>query len=179
MCIRDRSNPNLEERNLLNFRIDNHRVLLLPRLNFIYWYYVRPVSSRIFSVVLFVASFVILQSEFFHSSKFSLMNVLVYSTGINNHSLLQLLVSSITFSYMLFASLNSLTSLKVFNMYHLVPHNSDPVSACFYTTYIARLTIPLSYNFIYLFKSRTSVFETWYGQSIHLTGLFDLSLIHI
>ncbi|ABN65574.2 predicted protein [Scheffersomyces stipitis CBS 6054] len=169
-----KSNPNLEERNLLNFRIDNHRVLLSPRLNFIYWYYVRPVSSRIFSVVLFVASFVILQSEFFHSSKFSLMNVLVYSTGINNHSLLQLLVSSITFSYMLFASLNSLTSLKVFNMYHLVPHNSDPVSACFYTTYIARLTIPLSYNFIYLFKSRTSVFETWYGQSIHLTGLFDL-----
>jgi len=58
-------------------------------------------------------------------------------------------------------------------MYHLVPHNSDPVSACFYTTYIARLTIPLSYNFITLFVSRNSIFETWFGKSIHLTGLFN------
>ncbi|KAK6453739.1 uncharacterized protein RJT20DRAFT_100812 [Scheffersomyces xylosifermentans] len=172
--LQAKSNPNIAERNQLVFRINNYRVLLSPKLNFIYWYYVRPTASRVLSVILFVASFVILQSEFFHSSKLSLMNVLVYSTGVNKHSLLQLIVSSLTFSYMLFASLNSLTQLKIFNMYHLVPHNSDPVSACFYTTYIARLTIPLSYNFIYLFVSQDSIFEEWYGQSIHLTGLFDL-----
>lgn len=59
-------------------------------------------------------------------------------------------------------------------MYHLVPRHSDPVSTCFYSTYVARLTIPLSYNFVTLFISRDSTFEDWFGKSIHLTGLFNL-----
>ncbi|KAG5418401.1 hypothetical protein I9W82_003929 [Candida metapsilosis] len=158
----------------LVFRVDNHRVLWSPKFNFIYWYYIRPISNRIGATILGLASLVILQSEFFHSTKLSLMNVFVYSTGINNHSFLQFAISCITFSYMLFAALNSLTQLKIFNMYHLVPRNSDPVSACWYAMYIARLTIPLSYNFITLFVSRESIFEKWYGQSVHLTGLFNL-----
>ena len=75
---------------------------------------------------------------------------------------------------MLICGLNSLTKLKIFNKYYLVPHKSDPVSTSFYSTYIARLTIPLSYNFITLFISRASIFEDWFGKSIHLTGLFNL-----
>lgn len=167
------TNDNLLERNRLVYRIDDHRSLLLPKYRFLFEYYFRPVCNRLLSIVLFIVSFLILESEFFHSTKISLINVLIYSTGINNHNLLQLIVCCIIFSYMLFASLNSLTHLKIFNMYHLVPHNSDPVSACFYTTYIARLTIPLSYNFITLFVSRNSIFEDWFGKSIHLTGLFN------
>ncbi|CAD1812712.1 LMBR1-like membrane family protein [Candida parapsilosis] len=158
----------------LIFRVDNHRVLWSPKFNFIYWYYLRPISNKIAAAVLGVASLVILQSEFFHSTKISLMNVFVYSTDIHNHSFLQFAISCIVFSYMLFAALHSLTQLKIFNMYHLVPRNSDPVSACWYAMYIARLTIPLSYNFITLFVSRDSIFEKWYGQSVHLTGLFNL-----
>lgn len=167
------ANDNLQQRSRLVYRIDNHLTLLLPKNKFMLEYYIRPVINRLLSIVLFVSSFIILESEFFHSTPISLMNILIYSTGINNHNLLQLIVCCITFSYMLFASLNSLTRLKIFNMYHLVPHNSDPVSACFYTTYIARLTIPLSYNFITLFVSRNSIFESWFGKSIHLTGLFN------
>ncbi|ODV80568.1 uncharacterized protein CANTADRAFT_61307 [Suhomyces tanzawaensis NRRL Y-17324] len=169
-----RTNPTLEERNQLRFRLNNYRVLLLPKLNFIYYYYMRPIGSRIASVILFIGSFIIIESEFFHSTKLSLMNVIVFTMGIHKYKILQLIISSVSFSYMLFASLNSLTHLKIFNMYHLVPFQSDPVSASFYTTYIARLTIPLSYNFITLFISRDSIFEEWYGQSIHLTGLFNL-----
>ena len=59
-------------------------------------------------------------------------------------------------------------------MYHLVPRNSDPVLACWYTMYTARMAIPLSYNFITLAVDRSCIFETWYGQSIKLTGLFNL-----
>lgn len=168
------TNDNLEQRNRLIYRIDNHRSLLLPKYNFIVEYYIRPILNRLLSIVLFMSSFVVIESEFFHSTHLSLMNILVYATGIHKHNLLQLIVSCVTFSYMLFASLNSLTHLKIFNMYYLVPHKSDPVSACFYTTYIARLTIPLSYNFITLFISRKSIFEKWFGESIHLTGLFEL-----
>ncbi|KAK6203074.1 LMBR1-like membrane protein-domain-containing protein [Scheffersomyces amazonensis] len=155
----------------LIFRVNNYRVLLSPRFNFLYWYYIRPISSRILSLFYFAMSFIILQSEFFHSTRLSLVNFIYQSLRF---PVLQFTFTSIFFSYMLFASLNSLTQLKIFNMYHLVPHNSDPVSACFYTTYIARLTIPLSYNFLTLFLSRTSQFENWFGQSIHLTGLFNL-----
>lgn len=156
------------------YRLNNHRNLINPRATYIFQIYIAPVLSRLTSVILFIGSITILQSEFFHSTHLSLINYLIHTTGIKNHHLLQLLVSSVFFSYMLFSSLNSLTHLKIFNIYHLVPHNSDIVSACFYTTYTARLTIPLSYNFITLFFSRESIFEQWFGKSIHLTGLFNL-----
>ncbi|KAI3402350.2 hypothetical protein KGF56_004920 [Candida oxycetoniae] len=159
----------------LIFRIDNHRVLWSPKFNFVYWYYIRPWASKCASIILAATSIIILQSEFFHSTKLSLLNVLLYSFPImQDHSFLQFALSSCIFSYMLFCALNSLTQLKIFNMYHLIPRNSDPVSACWYAMYIARLTIPLSYNFITLFVQRDSIFETWYGQSVHLTGLFNL-----
>lgn len=155
----------------LTFRIDNHKVMLSPRLNFIYWYYVRPISNRIISIVLFLVSFTILQSEFFHSTKLSLLNTVIYSKYPNT---VRFLLSSLVFSYMLFCALNSLTHLKIFNIYHLVKRDSDPVLASWYTTYTARLTIPLSYNFITMFVSRKSIFEDWFGKSIQLTGLFNL-----
>lgn len=145
-----------------------------PRIDFYFQCYVKPAARRIFSIFLFAISVVIVQSEFFHSTKLSLMNTLVYKTGIHNHNFLQAVFSMVIFLYMLFCSLNSLAKLKIFNKYHLVPRDSDPVSAAFYASYIARLTIPLSYNFITLFTSRESIFEEWYGKSIHLTGLFNL-----
>lgn len=144
-----------------------------PKLNYYFLCYIRPFARRSFSVVLLAASVVIVQSEFFHSTSLSLLNTIVYKTAIHEHKYVQAFASILVFSYMLFCSLNSLTKLKIFNTYHLVPHNSDPVSACFYASYIARMTIPLSYNFITLFTSRASVFEEWYGKSIHLTGLFN------
>lgn len=152
------------------------RTWLPPNTHLLYVTHIKPILNRMLSVLLFISSIILIESEFLHSTKFSLMNVLVYSTGLNKFPLLQLLVTSITFSYMLFAALNSLTRVKVFNMYHLVPHKSDPVSACFYATYIARLTLPLSYNFITLFTSRSSIFEDWFGSSIVLdrAGLFNV-----
>lgn len=158
--------------NELIFRVDNFRTLLLPKLNYYYYAYLRPISNKVLSVILLIGSFVIIQSEFFHLTKLSLVDLLIFKG--EGHGLLKFISCTIIFSYMLFAALNSLTQLKIFNMYHLVPRNSDPVSACFYTTYVARLTIPLSYNFITLFVSRKSTFEEWFGQSVHLTGLFNL-----
>lgn len=148
--------------------------ILPAKLNFYIQCYVKPFGARVVSILLYFASIVILQSEFFHSTRFSLLNILVFNSGIQKSAYLQVIVTFCAFLYMLFCSLNSLTRLKIFNMYHLVPKNSDPVSACFYASYIARMTVPLSYNFITLFTSRESVFEEWYGKSIHLTGLFNM-----
>lgn len=166
-----KANGNPEERNLIMKSIGG---LLPPVANFYYMCYIKPALCRVLSVALFGVSFIVIQSEFFHSTKLSLMDVAIYRTGIHNHSVTQGITSYVVFSYMLLCALNSLAKLKIFNKYHLVPHTSDPVSTCFYASYIARLTIPLSYNFITLFASRESIFEEWYGKSIHLTGLFNL-----
>lgn len=157
--------------NNYHFRFENFNSFLSPRYRFLYYYYVNPILNRIYAIILFAISVIIVESEVFHSTKLSMVNLIF--TKIN-HNLWQFIFSGITFCYMLISSLNSLTKLKIFNMYHLVPHQSDPVSTCFYSTYIARLTIPLSYNFITLFISRKSIFEDWFGKSIHLTGLFNL-----
>lgn len=150
------------------------RGILPPKQNYYLQCYVKPFLARVLSVFLFVVSFVIIESEFFHSTRLSLVNILVFKSGIHNHNLLQAVFSAVLFLYMLFCALNSLTRLKIFNMYHLVPRHSDPVSTCFYASYIARMTIPLSYNFLTFFTKRDSIFEDWYGKSIHLTGLFNL-----
>ncbi|CAN3356730.1 hypothetical protein DICA3_D06348 [Diutina catenulata] len=136
------------------------------------WYmikYVRPIASRISCIVLALVSLIILESELWHGTRFSAVNLISrFSSGW------QLVVTCVMFSYMLFASLTSLTQLKIFNMYHLVARNSDPCSASWFAMYIARMTIPLSYNFIGLFVSRASVFEEWFGTSVRLTGLFTV-----
>lgn len=173
--IAAKSNTDLQQRNKLSYRIvTSSSSLINDKTRYTVQVYITPVLSRLFSLVLFTASIIIIQSEFFHSTRLSLINALIYSTGLHKNVSLQFIISAISLSYMLFASLDSLTHLKIFNMYHLVRHRSDIVSACFYTTYIARLTIPLSYNFITLFYSRESIFEQWFGKSIHLTGLFNL-----
>lgn len=154
-----------------NFRLDNFNSFISPKYRYLFLYYINPILNRVYSIMLFSLSFIIIQSEFFHSTKLSLINVIIYKIHSN---LFQFILCCLIFSYMLICGLNSLTKLKIFNKYYLVPHKSDPVSTSFYSTYIARLTIPLSYNFITLFISRASIFEDWFGKSIHLTGLFNL-----
>lgn len=136
--------------------------------------WIKPVANRVGAVILAMVSFIILESEFFHSTRLSLLNVCIFTSGAFKNGTAQFLLAAAFFAYMLFAALSSLTQLKIFNMYHLVPRNSDPVLACWYTMYTARMAIPLSYNFITLAVDRSCIFETWYGQSIKLTGLFNL-----
>ncbi|CAI5756138.1 unnamed protein product [Candida verbasci] len=155
----------------LNFRTESNRVLINSKFNFYYWYYIYPISARLFSILLGLFSIIILESEFFHSTKYSLIQIII--NKVSSSPTIQFFTMLTLFSYILISSLNSLTKLKIFNIYNLVAFKSDPISVCWYTTYIARLTIPLSYNFLTLFIIRKSNFENWYGQSIHLTGLFN------
>lgn len=154
-------------------RVDQHREMLNPRWSYYYYCYMRPIGNRVLLAVLLVASFVVIESELFHLTRMSLVNGAIHAPQ-HMSGITRLGACAAFFAYMLFAALHLLTHLKVFNMYHLVPRNSDPVLACFYATYVARMTIPLSYNFVTLFIVRKSTFEEWFGQSIHLTGLFNL-----
>lgn len=169
--IQAKASNNVEERLQIMASFNG---ILPPNISYYFHCIAKPIIARLLSLILFTMTFVVIESEYFHSTDLSMINGLVHKTSITQHPLLQVSFASLIFMYMLFCSLNSLAKLKVFNMYHLVPRNSDPVSACFYASYIARMTIPLSYNFITLFVSRSSTFEEWYGQSIQLTGFFNL-----
>lgn len=155
----------------INFRF-NHTIILNDRFTILYYYYINPLSKKFFSMILFTLSFIIIESEFFHSTKLSIINIIM--NKFHNHNVIQFFITEIFFSFMLISALTSLTSLKIFNMYHLVKNGSDPVSCSWYAMYISRLTIPLSYNFITLFQSPKSVFEEWFGKSIHLSGIFEM-----
>ncbi|KAG7195690.1 uncharacterized protein KQ657_002071 [Scheffersomyces spartinae] len=151
---------------------NNRRLMISSRFTYIYFYYIRPWICRGYAVVLMALSVIMVESEILHSTKLSLVNFLLTKT--TNSGVTQFLYCFLFFGFMIIAALDSLTQLKVFNMYHLVRSKSDVVSVCFYATYTARLTIPLSYNFLNLFVSRDSVFEDWYGKSVMLTGLFSI-----
>lgn len=141
---------------------------LNPKRTYYLTMHVYPWASRVVAVVLAVLSVVVFESEMMHSTKFSLVNLVVTHVG----PYLQILLVMALFSYMLIATLLSLTLMKVFNMYHLVPHNLDPCLALWFAMYVARMTIPLLYNFLGLFVDRNSVFEDWFGKLLQLTGLF-------
>ncbi|CAN3372162.1 hypothetical protein DIURU_001863 [Diutina rugosa] len=140
-----------------------------PKRTYYWTVYGRPNLMRVVAVVSAVLSVTILFSEMVHSTKVSPVNVVV--TRLAGYA--QWMMMIFVYCYMLVCALSSLTSVKVFNVYHLVPHDSDPVSASWYAMYVARTSFPLAYNFLGLLVSRTSVFEQWYGASLGLTGLFS------
>lgn len=76
--------------------------------------------------------------------------------------------------YMCFSALVSLSEVKVWGNRALVKRNTYAESACWYSYQVAKLTVPLSYNFItfmdpLIFKKTT--FYKFLGRLINLTSL--------
>lgn len=142
---------------------------LNPKQTYYWTLYVRPYLQRLVAVVLAVLSVTIVVLEMVHLTKLSVVNVVVTrSAGYG-----QWLVMIGVYCYMLVCALLLLTLVKVFNVYHLVPHDLDPVLALWYAMYVARTLFPLAYNFLALLVLRKLVFEQWYGAQLGLTGLFS------
>lgn len=141
---------------------------LNPKRTYYWTVYGRPNLMRVVAVVLAVLSVTILFLEMVHLTKVSPVNVVV--TRLAGYA--QWMMMIFVYCYMLVCALSLLTSVKVFNVYHLVPHDLDPVLALWYAMYVARTLFPLAYNFLGLLVLRTLVFEQWYGALLGLTGLF-------
>lgn len=133
--------------------------------------YCVPVLNFLFALFLSVLSFIIIESEILHSTKYSIINFLLINNKISSTS--KLVISIVFLCYMAFSALISLTRIKIFKIYHLFLKNSDPVSVVFFTMYANRLTIPLSYNFITLLQQNklNSNFNKLLGNSINLSLL--------
>jgi hypothetical protein len=76
--------------------------------------------------------------------------------------------------YMCAAALSSLTEIKVWRGRALVRRNTAPESAFWYAMQVARLTVPLSYNFLTFLSPDVyaeTAFYTFLGKLINLTPL--------
>ncbi len=75
--------------------------------------------------------------------------------------------------YMCAAALISITEVKVWRGRALVRRNTAPVSAFWYASQVARLSVPLSYNFMTFLGGiyRDTVFHDFLGKLINLTPL--------
>jgi hypothetical protein len=149
------------------------------KLSFLTYVYLIPMLNLSLATFLFALSFIVIESEIFHSTKLSIINVLLLSEKLS--STVKFMISSIMLAYMVLCALISLTRIKIFKIYHLFPKNSNPVSVVFFTMYSNRLTIPLSYNFLTLLQSNRvhSVFNDFLGASINLSvlgGFFNSTL---
>lgn len=142
--------------------------------NYYYFYYIKPILGKFFSILLLILSIIIIESELLHNTRFSIINLIFNNKNLNlSINTIKLFTSNfIILNYMVFCSIISLSQIKIFNIYHLsYNQNSDPVSTIFFISYAARLTIPLSYNYLMLLDSNiieNSSFQKFLGNSIQL-----------
>lgn len=160
-------------RRTLAFPVGNWRNRVPSRLRFMYFYRIVPIIYTAGALCYTLGGLALVESQILHSTRFSVIDVLMTKTLLGNHAFGMSFVAACTYTFLLATALYAMSTVRVFDVYRLVPRKSDPVSACFYGTYAARLSIPLAYNFVTLLVSRKLAFEEWYGASIHLTGLFN------
>lgn len=138
-----------------------------PRAAYIYFVNLRPFIKRGAAILAASLSITILWSELVSSTSLSLVDVAVSHTS----GAAQFLLAAFFLSYMCLATLSALTSLRIFNIYALVDRDTDPSSLLFYASYMCRLAIPLSYNFLTLNETNNTVFQDFLGKFINLTPL--------
>ncbi|KAH3679450.1 hypothetical protein WICMUC_000995 [Wickerhamomyces mucosus] len=151
---------------ILRFRTFNPLIKNEKVLYYLYVYII-PTFNLLFASFQFILSFIIIESEILHSTKFSIINILLLSERIT--STLKLALSIVFLTYMVTSALISLTRIKIFKIYHLFPINSNPVSVIFFIMYSNRLTIPLSFNFLTFLNNNKiqSQFNLFLGESIN------------
>ena len=162
----------------LTFGRENWTVLT-PYLRFVLHVHVIPWSRLASGGILSLASVAVILTEIikFPAAEMSPVSLTVvhhphaedYQVGFGGQ-----LVATAWIAYMCVCALSSISDVPVWNGRALVKRRTHPESACWYAGQIARLTIPLAYNFLtFLPKTvhRKTVFYDFLGQLINLTPL--------
>eukprot|EP00760_Papus_ankaliazontas_P012945 PhM_4_TR15620/c1_g1_i3/m.66283 len=139
--------------NLANVRSVQGSSKLGAQASWIYWHYVRKTLFRLIAFAMFVISVLVAWSEFtlpFVASELGGFNLSVVSYMVDASGSTQITWCAIVLVFMAMASYWSAFQFKLFNIYELTPHHSDPASLCFTTTFLTRLIMPLCYNFLFV-----------------------------
>lgn len=153
--------------------------LLTPFLRYHLHVHIIPALRIALGAVLSLASVAIIWSEIikFPAPHLSAVSLTVihhpsdknYQIGFGGQ-----LIASLWISYMCICALSSVNDVPTWNQRALVKRNTYAESACWYAGQIAKLTVPLAYNFLtFLPKDihKTSTFYDFLGRLINLTPL--------
>ncbi|KAG9236686.1 LMBR1-like membrane protein-domain-containing protein [Amylocarpus encephaloides] len=162
-----------------NTSIFDRMTILTPYTRYLYKYLVLPYSRIFLGTVLSLASFCIIWSEFIRliNPFFSIIAVTVVHHAEGERGRIGFAgqaIAAFWILYMCAAALVSLTEVKVWRGRALVRRNTHGESAMWYAMQVAKLTVPLSFNFITFLLPTTyerTVFFSFLGQYVELTPL--------
>ncbi|KAL8666611.1 MAG: hypothetical protein Q9168_007456 [Polycauliona sp. 1 TL-2023] len=154
--------------------------ILTPHTRYLLHYHLIPALRIILAATLALASLAIIWSELvkYIAPKLSIIRFTIISPSSKDddgkvHFAGQIM-ASLWMSYMCTAALASFSDIKVWGNRALVPRNTYGESATWYAGQVAKLTVPLAYNFLTFLPPATHRETTFYkflGQLINLTPL--------
>ncbi|KAI9794576.1 MAG: hypothetical protein M1816_004463 [Peltula sp. TS41687] len=153
--------------------------LLTPYTRHILYYRLIPAMRYFLGILLSLASLCIIWSEIIKviSSRLSIVSLTVVHSPSPERSQVGIhgqLIASGWLLYMCAAALTSMSDAKVWGNRALVRRNTYQESACWYASQVAKLTVPLAYNFLTFFPPevhRETAFYRFLGRLINLTPL--------
>lgn len=156
--------------------------ILTPYTRYLVHFHIMPAVRLFFGGILALASILIVWSEIVKVGPTGLVKLSVIRLTVVHHwtgdkgqvDFAGQVMAALWISYMCAAALISITEVKVWRGRALVWRNTAHESAFWYASYVARLSVPLSYNFI-TFLSKDVYEETRFyfflGRLIDLTKL--------
>lgn len=150
-----------------------------PYTRYLYYYHFLPYAQIILGVILAVASACIVWSEVIKSAfpKLSVIRLSVIYHWVGDRAEVGFagqLISAFWICYMCGAALISMTEVKVWRGRALVRRNTAHESAFWYAMQVAKLSIPLAYNymtFLSMDVTKKTIFYKFLGSRIDLTPL--------
>ena len=153
--------------------------ILTPHLRFLLYVHVLPALRLVLGGVCTLASAAVILTEIIKlpAAELSPVSLTVihhphaedYQVGFGGQ-----IMAIAWIAYMCVCALSSISEVPVWRGRALVKRRTHPEAACWYAFQIARLTVPLAYNFLtFLPKAvhRKTVFYNFLGQLINLTPL--------
>ncbi|KAL8863692.1 MAG: hypothetical protein Q9178_000375 [Gyalolechia marmorata] len=153
--------------------------VLTPRTRYLLHYHILPTLRILLAAILALASLAIIWSEIikYIAPRLSIIRFTVVSHSSSDDGKVHFagqIMASLWMCYMCTAALASFGDVKVWGNRALVKRNTYGESATWYAGQVAKLTVPLAYNFLTFLPPDTHRETTFYkflGQLINLTPL--------
>lgn len=153
--------------------------ILTPRTRYIIHTSIIPALSIASGIIFAISSFALVWSELVKSftPKLSLVGLtVVHFPGSSKGEIgfFGQLIAALWLVYMITAALTSMTEVKIWGNRALVRRNTYGESACWYGCQVAKLTVPLAYNFITFLPPNIHMQATFYkflGKLIDITPI--------
>lgn len=153
--------------------------ILTPYTRYLYHFHILPALRVLFAGFLALASACIIWSEMVRTALPSLsvirLSVVHHWTGEKGQvGFAGQVIAALWILYMCAAALTSMTEVKVWRGRALVRRNTAYESGFWYASYVARLSVPLSYNFMTFLSPKVYLktrFYNFLGQLIDFTPL--------